>query len=94
VFLVVLTINSEFFPKQQKIHTEKYSGNQRIEKWPVGKSSKSWVNAVNIDSREILNVRNWKRESLHGQVWRRRLKEANARYGALCRPSEVTPHLL
>jgi hypothetical protein len=34
---------------------------------------------VKIDSREILKVRNWKRESLDRQVWRRYLKEAKAR---------------
>jgi hypothetical protein len=31
-----------------------------------------------IDSREILKVRNWKREALDRQVWRHYLKEAKA----------------
>jgi hypothetical protein len=39
---------------------------------------KRWINAVEIDSREILKVRNWKRESQDRQVWRRHLKEAKA----------------
>jgi hypothetical protein len=34
------------------------------------------------NSREILEVRNWKRKSLDRQVWRRHLKEASARLRA------------
>jgi hypothetical protein len=52
-------------------------------KRPVGKPRKRWINAVEIDSREILKVRNWKRESLDRQVWRRYLKEAKARLRAV-----------
>jgi hypothetical protein len=33
-------------------------------KKPIGKPRKRWVNAVEIDSRVILRVRNWRRESL------------------------------
>jgi hypothetical protein len=54
-----------------------------IGKRPVGKPRKRWINAVEIDSREILKVRNWKRESLNRQVWRRYLKEAKARLWAV-----------
>jgi hypothetical protein len=32
-----------------------------IGKRPVAKPGKIWVNAMAIDSREILKVRNWKR---------------------------------
>jgi hypothetical protein len=49
-----------------------------IGKRPVGKPRKIWVNAMEIDSREILKVRNWKRESPDREVWRRHLKEAKA----------------
>jgi hypothetical protein len=41
-----------------------------IGKRPVGKPRKRWVNAAEINSREILKVRNWKRESIDRQVWR------------------------
>jgi hypothetical protein len=44
-------------------------------KRPVGQPRKIWVNAVEIENREISNVRIWKRESLDRQVWRRHLKE-------------------
>jgi hypothetical protein len=54
-----------------------------IGKRPVGKPRQRWINAVEIDSREILKVRNWKRESLYWQVWRRYLKEAKARLRAV-----------
>jgi hypothetical protein len=32
------------------------------------KPRKKWINAVEIDSKEILKVRNWKRESQDRQV--------------------------
>jgi hypothetical protein len=54
-----------------------------IGKRPVGEPKKRWINAVEIDSREILKVRKWKRESLDRQVWRRHLKEAKARLRAV-----------
>jgi hypothetical protein len=38
-----------------------------------GKPRKRWVNAVEIDGREILRVRNWKRETLDRQVLRSHL---------------------
>jgi hypothetical protein len=49
----------------------------------VGKPRKRWINEVETDSREILKVRNWKRESQDRQVWRRHLKEAKARLRAV-----------
>jgi hypothetical protein len=49
-----------------------------IGKRPVGKPRKRWVNAMETDSREILNARNWKREYLGRQVWRRHLKKVKA----------------
>jgi hypothetical protein len=58
--------------------TKKDSGKQHYWKRPVGKSRKRWVNAVEIDSREILKVRNWNREPLDRQVWRDHIKEAKA----------------
>jgi hypothetical protein len=54
-----------------------------IGKRPVGKPRKSWINAVEIVSKEILKVKNWKRESQDRQVWRRHLKEAKARLRAV-----------
>jgi hypothetical protein len=54
-----------------------------IGKKPVGKPRKIWINAVEIDSKDILKVRNWKRESQDRQVWRRHLKEAKARLRAV-----------
>jgi hypothetical protein len=54
-----------------------------IGKRPVGKPRERWINAVEIDSREILIVRNWKREALNRQVWRHYLKEAKARLRAV-----------
>lgn len=54
-----------------------------IEKRPVGKQRKIWVNAVEIDSREILKLRNWKRESLERKIWRRHLKDTRARLRAV-----------
>jgi hypothetical protein len=50
---------------------------------PVGKPKNRWVKAVEIDNREILKVRKWKREYLDRQVWRRHLKEAKARLRAV-----------
>jgi hypothetical protein len=50
---------------------------------PVGKPRNRWINAVEIDSKEILKVRNWKRESQDRQVWRRHLKEAKTRLRAV-----------
>jgi hypothetical protein len=47
-----------------------------IGKRPIDKPRKRWINAVEIDSKEILKVRNWKRESQDRQVWRCHLKEA------------------
>jgi hypothetical protein len=49
-----------------------------IGKRPVRKPRERWVNEMEIYSREILKVRNWKRESLDRQVWRRHLKDAKA----------------
>jgi hypothetical protein len=49
----------------------------------VGKPRKRLINAVEIDSREILKVRKWKRESLDKRVWRRYLKKAKARLRAV-----------
>jgi hypothetical protein len=49
-----------------------------IGKRPVGYPSRRWVNAVEVDSREILKAKNWERESLERQVWRHHLKEAKA----------------
>lgn len=46
---------------------------------PLGKRTKRWVNAVELDIREILKVRNWKTESPDRQVWRRHLKKAKVR---------------
>jgi hypothetical protein len=54
-----------------------------IGKRPVGKPRKRWINAVEIDSKEILKLRNWKRESEDRQVWRRHLKKAKARLRAV-----------
>jgi hypothetical protein len=48
----------------------------------VGKPRKRWVNAVETDSGDILEVRKWKRKSLDRQVWRRHLKEASVRLRA------------
>jgi hypothetical protein len=50
---------------------------------PVGKPRKRWVNAVETDSRVILKVRNWRRESLDRQVWKRHLKEVKDRFRIL-----------
>jgi hypothetical protein len=46
-------------------------------KRPVGKPKKRWVKALEIDSTEILKVRNW-RKPLDWQIWRHHLKEAKA----------------
>jgi hypothetical protein len=55
-----------------------------IGKRSVGKPRKGRVNAEEIDSREILRMRNWIREHLERQVlWRRHLKEAKARLRAV-----------
>jgi hypothetical protein len=58
-------------------------GSNIIGRRPVGKPRKRWVNAVELDSREIWEVRNWKRESLDRQVRRRHLKEAKFRLRAV-----------
>jgi hypothetical protein len=73
-------------------HVQRMDG-RRIPKWilesnfigkrPVGKPRKRGINAVEIDSKEILKVRNWKRESQERQIWRRHLKEANTRLRAV-----------
>jgi hypothetical protein len=50
-----------------RTYTENDSG-----KRPVGKTrGRSWVNAVDTETKEILKAGNWKRESLDRQVWRR-----------------------
>jgi hypothetical protein len=54
-----------------------------IGKRPVAKPRKRWINEVEVDSKEILKVRNWKRESQDRQVWRHHLKEAKARLQAV-----------
>jgi hypothetical protein len=54
-----------------------------IGKTPVGKPRKRWVNAVEIDNREILKVRNWKRESVDRKVWWHHLKEVKAQLWAV-----------
>jgi hypothetical protein len=54
-----------------------------VGKRPVDKPRKRWINAVEIDSREILKVRNWEREYPERQVWRRYLKEAKVRLRAV-----------
>jgi hypothetical protein len=54
-----------------------------IGKRPVDKPRKRWINAVEIDSKAVLKVRNWKRESQDRQVWRRHLKKAKARLRAV-----------
>jgi hypothetical protein len=54
-----------------------------IGKRSVEKPRNRLVNVVEIDSREILKVRNWKRESIDRQVWRRHLKAAKARLRAV-----------
>jgi hypothetical protein len=38
-----------------------------IGKRPVGKPRERWINAVEIDSKEMLKVRNWKREYQDGK---------------------------
>jgi hypothetical protein len=54
-----------------------------IREEPVGKPKERWVNIVEIENREVLKVRNWKRESLDRQVWRRHLKETKVRLRAV-----------
>jgi hypothetical protein len=54
-----------------------------LEERPAGKPRKRWVNAVEIDSGEILKVRNWKRESLKRQIRRHHLNVAEARLRAV-----------
>jgi hypothetical protein len=54
-----------------------------IGKRPIGKPRKRSVNAVEIDSKEILRVRNWKREFLGRRVRRRHFKKAKARLWAV-----------
>jgi hypothetical protein len=53
-----------------------------IGKRPIGNPRKRWINVVEIESRVILKVGSWKRESLERQVWKRHLKEAKARLRA------------
>jgi hypothetical protein len=53
-----------------------------IGKRPLGKPSKRWVNAVEIDNREILKM-NWKREYIDRQACRRHLKETKVRFRAV-----------
>jgi hypothetical protein len=48
-------------------------------KMSVGKPRKKWVNAVEIESRKILKVSNWKRESTEKQAWSRHLRKVRAR---------------
>jgi hypothetical protein len=49
----------------------------------VGSPRKIWINAVEIDSREIWKVGNWKSKSLDREIWSRHLKEAKARFRAV-----------
>jgi hypothetical protein len=53
-------------------------GSNIIGKRPIGNPRRRWINAMEMDNRGILKVRNWKRESLERQVWRHHLKEAKA----------------
>jgi hypothetical protein len=71
-------------------------GSNAIGKRSVGKPRKRWVNAVDIDSREILEVRNRKRESLYMQIWRRQLKETKVRLWdvAPSKKKKITPNSL
>jgi hypothetical protein len=52
----------------EKLILKRILGSIIIGKRLVGNPTKRWVNAVEMDSREILKVRNWKRESLDRQV--------------------------
>jgi hypothetical protein len=56
---------------------------KNIGKRPVGKPKKRLLNVAEIDSREILNVRNCKRDSVGRQIWRRHLKETKVRLWAV-----------
>jgi hypothetical protein len=53
-----------------------------IGKRPVGKPSERWVNVVEIDNREILKMRKWKREYIDRQACRCHLKETKVRIRA------------
>jgi hypothetical protein len=60
--------------------------NKRTPKNDPGKQHfwRIWVNAVEIYSREIWKVRNWKREETQDKkVWRRHLKVAKVRFRAV-----------
>jgi hypothetical protein len=46
------------------MHAEKDSEKQQYLKQACRKPSTIWVNTVELDSRETVNVRNWKRESM------------------------------
>jgi hypothetical protein len=54
-----------------------------IGKRPVGKPSKRWVNAVEIDIRDILKTRKCKGEYIERQACRRHLKETKVRFRAI-----------
>jgi hypothetical protein len=49
----------------------------------VGKPRKRRFNAVEIDRRGMLKARNWKRESLDKQLWRRLLMDTRALFPAV-----------
>jgi hypothetical protein len=46
--------------------------------WNGRKSKEKWTSAVEIDSREILKERDWKKDNVGREIWRSRLKETNA----------------
>jgi hypothetical protein len=58
----------------KRIIEENVNGNRTL-----GKPRKRWVRTMETDSIEILKVRNWKREYLGRQAWRRHLKKVMAR---------------
>jgi hypothetical protein len=58
-------------------------GSNIIGKSPVGNLRRRWINAMEMDCREIWAMKNWKREALERQVCRRYLKEAKARMQAV-----------
>jgi hypothetical protein len=64
---------------EYKPHTVRILGSNIIGKSPVGKPRETCVNAVEIDSREFLKVKNWKGKSLDRQVWRRHFRDAKAK---------------
>jgi hypothetical protein len=63
----------------EKHAKEKDTGKQYFWKEGCRKSKGTLSYVIEIDSREIFRVRNWKRESLDRQVWKRHLNEAKAR---------------